>query len=197
MAVEFLVSQEKYLEAGMHIGTKTKTGSMRQFIYKARDDGLHVLDLKRLDERLRAASKMLAGYPAERVYLIGGKENARKPLEKFCELTGTKTITGRFTPGRFTNPARADFVEPSLVFVVDPSVDKQAVKEASAIHVPVLALCDTNNTLKNLDLAIPTNNKGRKAIAFAFWLLSREVMKAQGKIVADEEYKLTPQDFEA
>jgi small subunit ribosomal protein S2 len=197
LAVEFLVPQEKYLEAGMHIGTKTKTGSMRQFIYKARDDGLHVLDLKKLDERLRASSKLMAGYPAEKVYLVGGRDNALKPLSKFAELTGAQAITGRFTPGRFTNPARPDFVEPQVVFVVDPAVDKQAVKEASEIHVPVLALCDTNNTLKNVDIAIPTNNKGRKAIAMALWILAREVLKARGQLAANEEFKVAQQEFEA
>jgi len=195
--VDFLVPQEKYLEAGMHIGSKTKTGSMRQFIYKAREDGLHVLDLKRLDERLRAAAKMLTIYPAERVFIVGGKDNAFKPVQKFCELTGMQALTGRFTPGRFTNPARPDFIEPSLVFAVDPATDKQAIKEASEIHVPVLSLCDTNNTLRNIDLAIPTNNKGRKAIAFALWILTREILKKQGKLASNEEFKTTPQEFES
>ncbi len=40
--VEFLIPQEQYLEAGAHIGTRQKHGSMRGYIYKARDDGLHV-----------------------------------------------------------------------------------------------------------------------------------------------------------
>lgn len=197
MAIEFLVPQEKYLEAGMHIGSRTKTGSMRQFIYKAREDGLHVLDLKRLDERMRAASKLLSSYPVERFYVVGGKDNAFKPVNKFCTLTGAQPLVGRFTPGRFTNPERGDFVEPQVVFVVDPASDRQAVKEASEIHAPVVALCDTNNTLRNVDVAIPTNNKGRKAIAFSFWILAREVLKHQGKISSNEEYKLTPAEFEA
>lgn len=194
---DFLVPQEKYLEAGMHIGSRTKSGSMRQFIYKAREDGLHVLDLKQMDERMRALSKLLFAYPPERAFVVGGKDNAMKPVQRFCELTGMQALTGRFTPGRFTNPARQDFVEPQVVFVIDPSSDKQAVKEAAEIHVPVAALCDTNNNLRNIDLAVPTNNKGRKAIAFALWLLAREMTKKQGKIAGDEEFAPTPQDFEA
>ncbi len=195
--VDFLVPQEKYLEAGMHIGTRTKNGSMRQFIYKAREDGLHVLDLKKTNERIYNAASFISKYPIDKFYLVGNKENAKKAIEKFAELTGAKALSSRFTPGRFTNPARNDFVEPELVMVVDPAVDKQSVKEAFEINVPVIAVCDTNNSLKCTDLVIPSNNKGRKSIALLFWVLTREVLKAQGKITGDEQYTATIEEFEA
>jgi small subunit ribosomal protein S2 len=193
---EPLLPQEKYLESGIHIGTKTKNGGMRAFIYKAREDGLHVLDLKKMDERMRLAAGMLAAYEPSAVYVIGSKDNAFGPISKMCELTGFQPLNSRFTPGRFTNPARADFVEPSLIFVSDPGVDKQAVKEANVINVPVIALCDTNNSTRFVDLVIPANNKGKKALALAFWLITREVLKLKGSISGYEEFTVTPADFE-
>jgi small subunit ribosomal protein S2 len=196
MAVEMLLPQEKYLESGIHIGTKTKNGGMREFIYKAREDGLHVLDLKKMDERIRMAAAMLAAYEPDKVYLVGSKDNAFSPIKKMAELTGFQPLNMRFTPGRFTNPERKDFVEPTLIFVVDPGVDKQAVKEADVINIPVIALCDTNNNTRHVDLIIPANNKGKKAIALAFLLLSREVLKLKGSIAGYEEFTAVPSDFE-
>ena len=155
------------------------------------------MDLKKLDERLRLAGQLLAKYPLAEVFIIGNKDNARKPIQKFCELTGATALVGRFTPGRFTNPAREDFCEPKIVIVTDPSVDRQAVREAFAIHVPVLAFCDTNNATHYVDLVIPTNNKGRKSIALMYYLLAREVMKATGAISGNEAFTTTPQEFEA
>lgn len=193
---EMLLPQEKYLESGIHIGTKTKNGGMREFIYKARDDGLHVLDLKKMDERIKMAAGMLAAYEPSQVFIIGSKDNAYAPIEKMCELTGFQGLNARFTPGRFTNPERKDFVEPALVFVVDPGVDKQAVKEADVINVPVIGLCDTNNNTRYLDLVIPANNKGKKAIALVFWLLTREVLKLKGSISGYEEFTPTASEFE-
>ncbi len=195
--VEFLLPQEKFLEAGVHIGTKTKHGSMRKYIYKARDDGLHVLDLKKMDEKIRLAAKMLAAYDPAKVAVVGSKDNAKRAIAKFCELTGFQNLAGRFTPGKFTNPEREDFSEPEIIFVVDPGVDRQAVKESFSLNIPVIALCDTNNSTKFIDLVVPTNNKGRKAIALQFWLIAREVLKLKGAISSDEEYGATPQDFEA
>jgi small subunit ribosomal protein S2 len=195
--MELLLPQEKYLEAGVHIGTKMKHGSMKEFIYKTREDGLHVLDLKKLDDRLKMTARMLAKFPAEKVFIVGNKENARQAIKKFCELAGFQPLTGRFTPGRFTNPSRSDFQEPALVLVVDPSGDRQAVKESFETNTPVIALCDTNNLTKYVDLVVPTNNKGRKAIALIFWVLAREVLKLQEKIASNEEYKEVQESFEA
>ncbi|MFH1751228.1 MAG: 30S ribosomal protein S2 [Candidatus Micrarchaeota archaeon] len=195
--MELLVPQEKYLGAGVHIGTRNKSGGMREYIYKVREDGLHVLDLKKMDGRIRAAAKLLAKYPEEKVFLASNKDNAKMPLAKMAELTGFTPLIGRFTPGRFTNPRRTDFVEPSLLLVIDPNADKQAVREAQDINVPVISLCDTNNMTKYVDLVVPTNNKGRKAIMLIIWLLTREVLKLKGKFSSDEEFGVNPEDFEA
>ncbi|MDO8660584.1 MAG: 30S ribosomal protein S2, partial [Candidatus Woesearchaeota archaeon] len=165
--------------------------------YKAREDGLHVLDLKKTNERLALAASLISKYPLEKFYVVGSKDNAKKAVQKFAELTGSVALSARFTPGRFTNPARTDFCEPKLVMVVDPAVDKQSVREAFEINTPVIALCDTNNNTKYIDLVIPTNNKGRKSIALIFWILAREVLKLQGKISLNEEYTVELSDFEA
>ncbi|MFH1199613.1 MAG: 30S ribosomal protein S2 [Candidatus Micrarchaeota archaeon] len=193
--MELLVAQEKYLGAGVHIGTRNKSGDMQQYIYKVREDGPHVLDLKKMDSKIRAAVNLLSSFPDEGVYVISNKDNARKPILKMCEFTGFTPLVGRFTPGRFTNSAREDFVEPKAIFVIDPAADKQAVKEASEINVPVVALCDTNNQGKYLDVVVPTNNKGRKAIALMVWLMTREVLKLKGK--PESEFTASPEDFEA
>ena len=195
--MDLLVPQEKYLGAGVHIGTKNKSGGMRAYIYKARDDGLHVLDLRKMDGRIRAAAKLLTKYKAETVCVVGNKDNAKVAIAKMGELVGFTALGGRFAPGRFTNPQRDDFFEPSILLVTDPSSDRQAVREAYEINIPVIALCDTNNNPKFVDLIVPTNNKGRKAIAMIYWLLAREVMKLTGKIATDEEFTAKPEDFEA
>ncbi|MEM3625871.1 MAG: hypothetical protein QW144_00330, partial [Candidatus Micrarchaeaceae archaeon] len=77
MENELLVDQNLYLEAGVHIGTKIKTPSMKRFIYKVREDGLYLLNLQTIDERIRLAARMLAKYEpneivvtASRVYAI-------------------------------------------------------------------------------------------------------------------------------
>jgi len=183
---ELLIPKEEYLSAGVHIGMKTKTASMKKFIYKIREDGLTVLNLKLLDDRVRIAAKFLA--KRKKILIVGRKGNTQKGVKRLAEIIGADYVIGRFMPGTLTNPNYANFIEPEVVFLTDPLTDKQALKEAVDSRIPVVALCDTFNETKNIDLVIPCNNKGRKSIGVIFWLLAREIMKNRGKEKAD--YKL-------
>lgn len=53
--------------------------------------------------------------------------------------------------------------QPSLVIVVDVPEDKNAVKEAKTLGIPVVALCDTNVDPSNIDFVIPANDDSVKA----------------------------------
>ena len=108
-----------------------------------------------------------------------------------------RILDGRFRPGTLTNPSSKEFFEPELVLVTDPLADAQALHEAKNIGIPVVGLCDTNNETKYIDLVIPTNNKGRRALALVYWLLTRAILKEQGKIKKYDDFKPTIEDFEA
>jgi small subunit ribosomal protein SAe len=105
---------------------------------------------------------------------------------KFASHTGAVAIAGRFTPGNFTNYITRSFKEPRLIVVTDPRTDAQAIKEASYVNIPVIALCDTDSPTEYVDVAIPTNNKGRHAIGLVWWMLAREVLRLRGTLASRE-----------
>lgn len=186
-----LVSIDEYLAAGVHIGTQQKTQDMMRFVYRVRTDGLYVLDIQSTDERIRAASKLLSHYDPSRILVVSSRQYGQHPARMFSRALGTRAMLGRFIPGLLTNPQIHGFFEPDVVIVTDPAGDAQVLKEASSIGVPIVALCDTNNLTSNVDLVIPTNNKGRKALSLVYWLLAREVARLNG---IPFNYELT--DFE-
>ncbi len=193
---DLLLPQEILLSAGVHIGTQVKTKDMKPFIYKVRPDGLFVLDMEKMNERIKVAAKFLARFEMSRVVVTSSKRYGRTPVEKFCELTGTKSMVGRFTSGTFTNPIYSKYFEPVAVVVTDALADDQIVKEAALIGVPVIAFCSTDNSLSNVDLIIPMNNKGRRSLAIAYWLLCREVKRELNELPADGDFKVSIDDFE-
>jgi len=194
---EYLADQNDYLEAGIHIATKVRSFGMERFIYKVRDDGLYLLDLKTIDTRIGIAASMIARYNPEEIVVTASRIYAMAAAEKFAEIIRAGFIKGRVTPGVFTNPFREDFVEPGLLVISDSRNERQAVKEVSKINIPVVALCDTDNLTKFIDLIVPANNRGRKSLAFAYFLLAKEVLKKRGEIKSDEEFKHTISEFEA
>jgi small subunit ribosomal protein S2 len=192
-----MVSEEIYMTSGVHIGTRQKTADIKEFIYKVRNDGLYIIDVKKTDERIKAAAKFLAKYNPSQILVVSVRQYGQKPVKKLGEITGTQVLDGRFQPGTLTNPNAKTFLEPEIILLTDPLADIQALHEAKNIGIPVIALCDTNNETKYIDYVIPTNNKGRRALALIYWLLARAILREQGKIQSDEEFTTTVEDFEA
>ncbi len=193
---ELLLPRDTLLSAGIHIGTRMKTRDMDPFIYRVRPDGLFVLDVKKTDERVRATAKFLARFEPPKIAAVAARLYGRDPVRRFCEVTGATPIIGRFIPGLFSNPLYPDRIEPGVVIVSDPRADVQAVREASSIGIPVIALCSTDNDFSDVDLAIPTNNKGRRALAVIYWLLARQILRERGEIPPDGDVSLSVDDFE-
>jgi small subunit ribosomal protein S2 len=197
IAEELLLPRDTLLSAGIHIGTRMKTKDMEPFIYRVRPDGLFVLDVKKTDDRIRTAAKFLARFEPAKVAVAAARLYAQEPITKFCEITGAKPLIGRFIPGLLSNPLYPHRVDPEVIVVSDPRADAQAVKEASNVGIPIVALCSTDNEFAGVDLVIPTNNKGRRALAVVFWLLARQVLRERGEIAADKDLPVTIEDFEA
>ena len=189
---ELLIPLDNYLAAGLHIGTQQKTHDMEKYIFRVRSDGLYVLDVHKTDERLKYVAKFLAQYEPDDILVVATRQYGQAPVKKFGEVTGCKTIPGRFIPGTLTNPSYAKFIEPKVIVVTDPRSDSQAILESKQNGIPVVALCDSENLLANVDICVPSNNKGRKAIALIYWLLARQLLRERGVIGEDEDLDLEP-----
>ena len=192
---KFLVPTDEYLKSGIHIGTKFKTRYMEKFIYKTRPDGLSVLNLQKIDERLNIAAKFLAQYNPEDILIVGRRESAWKPINMFGKVTGTKVFAGRYPPGILTNPNLDNYIEIKVLLVVDSGPDRNAVIDAIKMGIPVVALCDTNNQSNNIDLVIPGNNKGKKSLGLFFWILAREYLRNRNILKKNEELREKVEDF--
>ncbi|MBT5022871.1 30S ribosomal protein S2 [Candidatus Woesearchaeota archaeon] len=192
---KLLVPIDQYLKAGIHIGTKFKTKYMENFIYKVRPDGLFVLNLQKIDERIALAAKFLSRYAPEDIVVVSRRENGWRPIKMFSKFTGIRSFPGRYPPGILTNPSLDGFTEAKVLLAVDAWPDRNAIRDALKVGIPVAALCDTNNQTNNIDLVIPCNNKGKKSLGLLFYILTREYMRARGLLEQDKEVEAEIIDF--
>lgn len=195
--VELLVPVDLYLSAGVHIGTYFSNKQLEKFVYRVRPDGLYILDVRKIDERLRIASRFIASFEPSSVVAVGARQYSFKPVEMFAKLTGGKSVLGRFMPGTFTNPRLPGYVEPEVVLISDPRVDTQALAEAIEIGVPVVAFVSTDAKISGIDLVIPGNNKGRKSLALLYYILTRQVLRERGQLGASQELPVPLEEFES
>lgn len=192
---QLLVAQDVYLKSGIHIGTKFRTKYMEQFIYKTRPDGLSVLNLQKIDERIKMAANIISQFSPEDILIVSRRENGWKSVKAFGKATGCKIFAGRYPPGILTNPQLESYIEAKVVLVTDSWPDRNAIKDAMSLGLPVIALCDTNNQSNEIDLVVPCNNKGKKSLGLFFYILAREYLKNKGMLEADKEPPFTLDDF--
>ncbi|MGY8702410.1 MAG: 30S ribosomal protein S2 [Candidatus Poseidoniales archaeon] len=193
-----LVSEETYELYAVHIGTQQKSADMKQFISHVRSDGLYLLDLEITDGRIRTIATFINMYEADRLMVVSARQYGQRPARKFAEAIGGISAVGRFIPGSLTNPILPSYREPELLFVTDPAADQQALSEAVNSGLPIIGICDANNNLRNVDLALPANNKGRRSLALIYWLIAREVLKQRGSMDDETWAEMQPlEDWES
>jgi small subunit ribosomal protein S2 len=188
--------KKKVLATGIRVGTQVKTKFMKSFITTASPEGLYMLDLDITLEKIKTAAKFINRVGTDNLIVCTGRRYAETPIEKFCEMLGSKKLLGRFMPGTLTNPSLPYYIEPKLVLISDPQVDEQAMTEATNAGIPVIGIANTDNITSKLDVIIPANNRGRKALATVYWLLVRQILIERGELKEDEPMKYEIDDFE-
>ena len=187
MTDSMLVPHETYEVHKVHIGALQKSADMKPFLSDEPGDGsgLHLINLEHTDSRMRIVSQFLNRYDPSRILVVSARQYGQRPARMFAQSIGAKHIVGRFIPGTLTNPRLRTYIEPELIVVTDPQADQQSLSEAVSSGMPVVAICDANNNLRNVDLCLPANNKGRQSLSLIYWLLAREVLKARGTMDDD------------
>ena len=189
--------KKKVISTGIRVGTQVKTKFMKQFIEKASPEGLYMLNIDMTLDKINTSAKFINRVGAENIIVCSGRQYAGIPIEKFCEMTGAKQLLGRFMPGTLTNPSLPYYIEPKIVLISDPEVDEQALIEATNAGIPIVGIANTDNITSKLDIIIPANNRGRKALATVYWLLVRQILIEKGELKENESMKYEIDDFEA
>ena len=71
---------------------------------------------------------------------------------------------------------------PNLIFVIDTNYETLAIKEASKLRIPIVAIVDTNSDPSDIDYPIPGNDDARRAIELYCELLKKTILDAQKNI---------------
>ena len=79
---------------------------------------------------------------------------------------------------------------PNLIFIIDTNIESLAVNEAKKLHIPIIAVLDTNSDPTGIDYPIPGNDDARRSINLYCDLIKNTILEAEKHI----EVKETPKE---
>ena len=79
---------------------------------------------------------------------------------------------------------------PNMIFIIDTNVEDLAVKEASKLNIPIVAIVDTNSDPTRINFPIPGNDDARRAINLYCELIKQTILDAQKNISKTDEEDL-------
>lgn len=198
----------RLIHSNCHLGSRNYNIQMKRFIHCVSREGVPVFKISETYNRIKLAARIIAGVEdLSEVFAISSRESGQRAVIKFASYTKCSlTSSSKWTNGSLTNYETKQYKQPKLLVIVDPYADYKAMKEASYTNIPVIALCNTHNKLKFVDVAIPCNNNSTSSIAMVFWLLTREVLILRGELEQTEDdwedvmvdlfYHKTPEELE-
>ena len=182
---------QKMLACKSHLGSKNLDPNMEQYIWKRNTEGIYIFNLGKTWEKLQLAARVIVAIenPAD-VCVLASRPYGQRAALKFANNTGAVAVTGRFTPGTFTNQIQRKFLEPRLLILTDTRTDHQPVRESSYVNIPTIAFCHTDSPLHHIDIAIPCNNKAKQSIGLMYWLLCREVLHLRNQLRRNQPWNV-------
>jgi small subunit ribosomal protein SAe len=184
------------LASDCHLGNKNLETPMSKYVFKRKQDGIHILNIAKTWEKLMLAARVIVAIEnSADIAVISTLVHGQRAVIKFSTFIGSQYYGGRFMPGTFTNPIQNKFHEPRLLIVTDPRADHQAIRETSYGNIPVIAFCDADSPLTHVDIAIPVNNRSKQSVAVMYWFLTREVLRLRGTISRKHAWEIKPDLF--
>ncbi|MEM4318591.1 MAG: 30S ribosomal protein S2 [Candidatus Pacearchaeota archaeon] len=177
---EYLVDLNLYIKTRIYVGHKIITPDMRPYVFKRKADGVAVFNTDIVDEKLRELIKYLSNFKPDEIMIVGKKQQCWKVLTKFAELTGIKAFVRKYPPGILTNPNLENFLEPKVVFIIDPVADINALCDANRVGIPVVAFCNSNHYTRGINLVVPINNKDEASIGLALYIIAKSYLRELG-----------------
>ena len=194
---------KQLLEAGVHFGHQTRRWNpkMAEYIYCERN-GIYIIDLQKTVKKLEESYNFVRDLAANNgtILFVGTKKQATDAVREEASRVGMYFVNARWLGGMLTNfktmRTRVDRLAQLKKMQEDGTFDMlpkkevirkehNAIAEARKLHIPIVAIVDTNCDPDEVDYVIPANDDAIRAIRLIAATMANAVQ--EGRQGADAE----------
>ena len=204
-----VVSMNNLLEAGVHFGHQTKRWNpkMKEYIFTSRDD-IYIIDLQKTAKKIEEAYAALNEISKNggKTIFVGTRKQAQEASKEEALKSESYYVTERWLGGTLTNfktirnrvkrleHAKLDKLLcgirsmdklPQAMFIVDPSKEEIAIREARKLNIPIFGIVDTNCDPDMVDYVIPANDDAIRAVKLIIGVMNNAILEANGGSITD------------
>ena len=194
-----VVSMKQLLEAGVHFGHQTRRWNpkMAEYIYMERN-GIYIIDLAKTVKKLEEAYNFVRDLAAngQNILFVGTKKQAAEAVKEEAERVGMYYVNARWLGGMLTNfvtiRSRVTRMEELEAMEADGRMallpkkeqillrkEHNAIAEARKLHIPIVAIVDTNCDPDEVDYVIPGNDDAIRAIRLISQTMANAVLEGR------------------
>ena len=207
-----VVSMKQLLEAGVHFGHQTRRWNpkMAEYIYCERN-GIYIIDLQKTVKKLEEAYSFVRQLAenGQTILFVGTKKQATDSVKEEASRVGRLAQLKKMQEdGTFDMLPKKEVMKhlgemeklekylggvkdmkklPGALFVVDPRKEHNAIAEARKLHIPIVAIVDTNCDPDEVDYVIPANDDAIRAIRLIAATMANAVQEGRQGVDAEAE----------
>lgn len=190
------------MAAGVHLGQSTTLwrASTQPYIY-GEYKGIHIIDLNQTLSHLKRAAQVVEGVAENGglILFLGTREGQKRALIKASERVNGYYVASKWVPGTLTNPTEISsgwerqevdyfgnptgrelslnesmsIIKPDLMIVLNPTENRNALKEAMKARVPTIGIIDTDSEPSLVTYPIPGNDDSLRSVNLLVSILSK------------------------
>ena len=190
-----VVSMKQLLEAGVHFGHQTRRWNpkMAKYIFTERN-GIYIIDLQKTVKKLDEAYNFVREVSANggEILFVGTKKQAQESIRDEATRCGMHYVNARWPKKevakleleiekleKFLGGVKEMHGLPKAMFIVDPHKERIAVSEARKLHIPIVAIVDTNCNPDEIDYVIPGNDDAIRAVKLIAGAMADAVLEGR------------------
>lgn len=173
-------------------GAQTCDFRIMKYVYRKNNYNYYLINLlKSYKKIIHSLSVILTQADLSNIALVDVRVFSQSAAKQFCKITGIKGFFKNYYSGSFTSSKKFHTFKAAII--AEPNAETRVIHELKSTHMPIIAICNTDNSLRYVDFPIVLNTNSKFSSMVLYYVIAKiyAIFIKSRKI----NYKISFKDF--